>query len=88
MSNLFMHTSELILIFMLTFYCCGLSTANIEYSCLSVCLSGCVSVCVYVHENLKKNGSINLKLEHIVIYVNGLDEFDTGHCPIKVKVTA
>ena len=30
----------------LVFYSCGLSTATIEYSCLSVCLSVCVCVCV------------------------------------------
>ena len=70
-------------------YSCGLSTATIEYSslsvCLSVCLSWCLSVCV--HDNSKNNGSIDVKLEHIVVYENSLDEFDIGHCPIKVKVT-
>ena len=30
------------------YYSCGLSTATIEYSCLSVCLCVCVSVCVCV----------------------------------------
>ena len=76
------------------YYSCGLSTATIEYSCLSVCLSVCVSVflsvcvCVCVHDNSKNNGSIHLKLEHIVVYENSSDEFDIGHCPIKVKVTA
>ena len=45
----------------------------------------CVSVCV--HDNSKNNGSIDLKLEHIVGYENS-SEFDIGHCPIKVKVTA
>ena len=30
------------------FYSCGLSTATIEYSCLSVCLSVLVSVCLRV----------------------------------------
>ena len=30
--------------------------------------------------------SIHLKLEHIVVYENSSDEFDIGHCPIKVKV--
>ena len=73
-------------------YSCGLSTATIEYSspsvCLSVCLSVCVCVSVCVHDNSKNNGSINLKLEHIVVYENSSDEFDIGHCPIKVKVTA
>ena len=79
-------------------YSCGLSTATIEYSCPSVCVSLCLSwclsvclsvcVCVCVHDNSKNNGSIDLKLEHIVVYENSLDEFDIGHCPIKVKVTA
>ena len=77
-------------------YSCGLSTATIEYSCpsmclcvcvcLSVCMSVCVSVCV--HDNSKNNGEIHLKLEHIVVYENSSDEFDIGHCLIKVKVTA
>ena len=70
------------------FYCCyscGLSTATIEFSSPSVCLSVCLSLCV--HDNSKNNGSIHLKLEHIVVYENNSDEFDIGHCPIKVKVT-
>ena len=50
-----------------------------------VCVSVCLSVCV--HDNSKNNGSIDLKLEHIVVYENSSDEFDIGHCPIKVKVT-
>ena len=78
----------------------SLSTANIEYSCPSVCVSWCLSVhlgvclsvclcvCVCVHDNSKNNGSIDLKLEHIVVYENSSDEFDIGHCLIKVKVTA
>ena len=53
---------------------------------ISVCL--CVCVSVYVHDNSKNNGSIHLKLEHIVIYENRSDEFNIGHCPIKVKVMA
>ena len=40
--------------------------------CLSVCLCVCVSVCV--HDNSKNNGSIHLKLEHIVVYENSSDE--------------
>ena len=77
----------------LTCYSCGLSTATIEYSCLSVCLCVCVCVCLSVcvsvclHDNSKNNGSIDLKLEHIVVYRNSSDEFDIGHCPIKDKVT-
>ena len=46
----------------------------------------CLSVCV--HDNSKNNGSTDLKLEHIVVYENSSDEFDIGHYPIKVKVTA
>ena len=49
-------------------------------------MSVCVSVCV--QDNLKNNGSIHMKLEYIVVYENSSDEFDIGHCPIKVKVTA
>ena len=48
----------------------------------------CVSVCVSVYTITQNNGSIHLKLEHIVAYENSLDEFDIGHCPIQVKVTA
>ena len=55
--------------------------------CLPVCLSVCVCVSVSVHDNSKNNGSIELKLEHIVVDENSSDEFDIGHCPIKVKVT-
>ena len=53
-----------------------------------VCVCVCLCVCVCVLDNSKNNGSIDLKLEHIVVYENGSDEFDIGHCPIKVKVTA
>ena len=63
-------------------YSCGLSTATIEYSSLPVCLSVCV------HDNSKNNGSIDVKLEHTVVYENSSGEFDIGHCPIKVEVTA
>ena len=55
---------------------------------MSVCLSVCVCVSVCVHDNSKNNGSIDVKLEHTVVYENSSDEFDIGHCPIKVKVTA
>ena len=62
--------------------------------CVCVCLSvrpsvrPSVCVCWCVHDNSKNNGSIDLKLEHIVVYENSSEEFDIGHCPIKVKVTA
>ena len=58
--------------------------------CVSVCLCVCIGVClcVCVHDNSKNYISIHLKLEHIVVYENSSDEFDIGHCPIKVKVTA
>ena len=73
------------------FYSCGLSTATIEYSCPSACLCLCVSfrlcLCVCVHDNSENNGSIHLKLEHVVVFDNSSDEFDIGCCPIKVKVT-
>ena len=65
-----------------TYYSCSLSTATIEYTSPSVCLS----VCVY--DNSKNNVSLDLKLEHLIVYENSSDEFDIGHCPIKVKVTA
>ena len=41
-----------------------------------------------VHDNSKNNGSVYLKLEHIVVYENSSDEFDIGHYPTKVKVMA
>ena len=66
-------------------YSCGLSTATIEYSsaCVCVCLSVCLCVCK--HDNSKNNWSRDLKFEYIVAFENYLDEFDIGHCPIKVK---
>ena len=36
-------------------------------------------MCVCVHDN----GSIHLKLEHIVVYENSSDEFDIRHCLIE-----
>ena len=70
---------------MFFYYSCRLSTASIDSSCLSVC----VSVCLSVYKITKKNnGSVHLKLEHIVVYENGSDEFNIRHCPIKVKVMA
>ena len=65
------------------------------YSCSSVCLSVWLSVCVFVSltvstitQNLKNYCSIHLKLENIVVYEKSSEEFDIGHCPIKVKGTA
>ena len=43
---------------------------------MSVCVSVCVCVCVCVHDNSKNNGSIDLKLEYIVVYENSSDKFD------------
>ena len=54
-----------------------------------VCVSVCLSVCLSVYTITKKNnGSIDLKHEHTVVYENSSEEFDIGHCPIKVKITA
>ena len=77
---------DIIFIILLVYYSCGLSTATIEYSCPSACLRARLSVCV--HDNSKNNGSIHLKLEHVVVFENSSDEFDIGHCLIKVKVMA
>ena len=51
-----------------------LSTAIVEYPCPSVC----GYLCVCLHNNSKNNDSVYLKLEHIVVFENSLDEFDTG----------
>ena len=54
---------------------------NRKYKVLmSVCVSVCVCVCLC--DNSKNNGSVNLKLEHIVVYGNSSGEFCIGHCPI------
>ena len=58
---------------------CGLSTASKDYSCPAV------FVCGHITPN---NESVNLKLEHIVVYENRPEKFDIGHCPIKVKIKA
>ena len=44
-----------------------------------------LSVCLSVHMVTKNNGSINLKLEHTVVYGNSSEDCDIGHCPINVK---
>ena len=46
-----------------------------------------VGVCMCVCDNSKKIGSIHLKPDHIVVHKNSSNEFDIGHCPIKVSVT-
>ena len=46
------------------------------FVCVSVCVSVCLSVCV--HDNSKNNGSIHMKLEHIVVYENSSALFDQG----------
>ena len=54
---------------------------------MSVCLSVLVCLCLGVYTITQKiYGSVHLKLEHIVVYENSSDEFEIGHCPIKVKV--
>ena len=68
-------------------YSCGLSTTT-NRVLMSVCVSVRFSVCVSVYDKSKFNGSIHLKLEGIVVFENSSDEFDIGHCPITVKVTA
>ena len=55
---------------------------------MSVCVCVSVYLSVSVHDNSKHNGSIHLKLEHVVVYENNSEVFDIGHCLIKVKVTA
>ena len=47
-------------------------------------MSLCVSVCVSVSTITKKR-SRNFKFEYIVAYEDISDEFDSGHCLIKVK---
>ena len=51
-------------------------------------MSVCVSVCVSVYTITQKNDSFHLKLEHIVVHEKSSDEFNIGHCLIKVKVMA
>ena len=66
------------------YYTCGLDR---KYRVLVsvVCLSVYLSVCK--HDNSKNKWSRILKFEYIVGYEKSSDEFDIGHCPIKVKVT-
>ena len=51
--------------------------------CVGVC--GSVCLCVCVNDSSKNNGSVQLKLDHIVVYENNSDEFDIGHCPIRSR---
>ena len=37
--------------------------------CVGVCVCLSVCLCVCVHDNSKNNGSVHLKLEHIVVYI-------------------
>ena len=55
-----------------------------------VCVCVCLSACLSVYTISQNNCSVHLKLKHIAVHVSGnsSDEFDTGHCPIKVKVIA
>ena len=63
--------------------------SNTNLNIKMVCKCSNFAVCVYtIHDNSKNNGSIHFILEHIVVYENSSDEFDIGHCLIKVKVTA
>ena len=60
-------------------YTCGLDRKYrvlVSVVCLSVCK----------HDNSKNKWSRILKFEYIVGYEKSSDEFDIGHCPIKVKV--
>ena len=61
------------------FYTCGLDR---KYRVLVSVV--CLSVCKY--DNSKNEWSRILKFEYIVGYKKSSDEFDIGHCPIKVKV--
>ena len=56
--------------------------------CVSLCLCVCLSVCLCMKDMITQKIKVHLKLEHIVVYENSLDEFDIGHYPINVKVTA
>ena len=53
-------------IYPLIYYSCSLLTATIEYSCLSVLVHVCLSVCLWIFVLNKNNGSVHLKLEHII----------------------
>ena len=79
-----MDAEEAILDLEMYYYTCSLDR---KYRVLVsvVCLSVCLSVCK--HDNSKNKWSRILKFEYIEGYEKSSDEFDIGHCPIKVKVT-
>ena len=54
--------------------------------CVCICVCVRVCVCVFLHNNSKRKGSRNTKLEYFVVYENSSDEFDIELCQIKVKV--
>ena len=41
---------------------------------------------IRVSVGLKKYWGNQLEIDHIIIHRNSSDEFDIGHCPVKVKV--
>ena len=71
------------------YYSCGLFNCNYRVlMCVRVSVFPSFQLlCVCVHDNSKNNCSVHLKLEHVVVFENSSEEFDIGHCPIKVKVT-
>ena len=56
--------------------------------CGCVCVCVCFCVCVFLHDNLKRNCSRNLKFKNVVVYENNSDKFDIEHGRTKVKVRA
>ena len=81
--------SQPLLVPKLTNYSCGLSTTTRVLMSVCVCVYVCVCVCRSVYTITQKlMVQLHLKLERILVYENSSDEFDIGHCPIKVKVTA
>ena len=66
-----------------------LQNATIEYSLESFYASVCVCVCMcvflrvcFLHDNLKRNQSRNMKFKYVVVNECNLDKFDIGHCRI------
>ena len=54
--------------------------------CARVCVHPCVCLRVFLHGNSKSKRSRNMKFEYIVVYKSISENFDNGHCRIKVKV--